>query len=357
MPDPNPSRSTQGDKKRVTLALQGGGAHGAFTWGVLDRLAEEPRLDIQAISGTSAGALNAAVFASGFAQNGAAGAKQKLDEFWRNLSDVGNSVFNPFSYVTDWPMLGPYVSFWLSTLSQVWSPYDNFFYTNGLKPLLEDAIGDFKRLSKIDKPALFICATNVRTNQRKIFHGDELSVDVLLASACLPSLFQAIDVKGDDYWDGGYMGNPVLSPLLKYADDLVIVEVNPINRKETPHRAADIIDRLNEITFNSALVSEIAQINLLNRLIGSGELKSKTYRPIRFHVVNSEEKMTAYPEYTKSDTSWRFLTELKALGREAASKWLSDSQQFGKVGERTSFDVEEKLVRRLNTYPVGMRAH
>ncbi len=355
MPDPNPAGSAEGDKKRVTLALQGGGAHGAFTWGVLDRLAEEPSFDIQAISGTSAGALNAAVFAHGFAQNGAAGAKQKLQDFWRSVSDAGNSVFNPYSYLAEWPMLAPYVSLWVNVLSQVWSPYDNFFYTNRLKPLLEEAI-DFKKLSHLGKPALFICATNVRTNQRKIFHGEELSVDVLLASACLPSLFQAIGVKGNDYWDGGYMGNPVLSPLIPFADDMVIVEVNPINRKETPHRAADIMDRLNEITFNSALVREIAQINLLNRLIGSGELKSKKYKAIRFHVINAEEKMSAYPEYTKSETSWGFLTELKALGRDVASKWLSDSGQFGNVGERTSFDVEERLIRRLNTHPAAMHA-
>ncbi|RJQ77153.1 MAG: patatin-like phospholipase family protein [Desulfobacteraceae bacterium] len=360
MPDTEPRKSARPGKKPITLALQGGASHGAFTWGVLDRLAEEPSLDIRAVSGTSAGALNAAVFVAGFQQNGAAGAKQKLHDFWRSVSRAGHSVFNPYSYIAGWPMLGTYVFFWTRVLSQVWSPYDNLFYSNRLKSLLEEAVGDFKHLARIQKPALFICATNVRTNQRKIFWGDEICVEALLASACLPSLFQAVSVNGDDYWDGGYMGNPALSPLRQFADDILIIGVNPINRQKTPRLAADIMDRLNEITFNASLILDLEKMAFVNKLLqkkllnqDQPESKEKSFKEIYFHLIEAEKKMSEYPEYTKSDTSWGFLIELKSLGRETASKWIDD--HIAGVGVSSTFDVE-KLITQLHTHPQGLRA-
>ena len=346
----HPRKPASDETKRVTIALQGGGSHGAYTWGVLDRLVEEPHLDIQAISGTSAGALNAAVFAYGIMQNGAPGAKQGLHDFWRSIADAGNSIFNPYRYAADWPVLGPYIAMWTDMLSHVWSPYDNPFYSNKLKRLLENAL-DFERLKQGEKPALFICATNVRTNQRKIFRSCDLNVEVLLASSCLPLLFQAVEVNGDDYWDGGYMGNPVLSPLLRFADDLMIVQVNALNCDRTPRRATDILNRLNEVTFNSALVQELDMINTMNKLIESGELVASHYRPIRFHAISAEKKMAKYGQHSKSNTSWAFLTELHGLGRETASAWLKDPDQFGHVGVSSTCNVDERFIKRTKTFP------
>lgn len=339
-----------GEKKRVTLALQGGGSHGAFTWGVLDRLAEEPRLDIVAISGTSAGALNAAVFAHGYMRGGAPGAKQALRDFWRSISDTGNAVFNPYRYVMEWPLLSSYVALWTDVFSHIWSPYDNPFYTNRMGQLLEDAV-DFESLRKSGKPELFICATNVKTNERKIFRSSELNAEVLLASACLPLLFQAVEVKGNDYWDGGYMGNPVLSPLLKFSEDMLIVEVNPLHRNNLPRRATDILDRLNEITFNSALVQELDMINTMNKLIARGELIAPKYKPIRFHAINAEREMSEYGATSKSDTSWHFLTELHELGRQTAEAWLTDPTQFCQVGVASTCNVDERFIKPTKKHP------
>lgn len=178
---------------------------------------------------------------------------------------------------------------------------------------------------------------------------------MLLASACLPSLFQAVGVKGNDYWDGGYMGNPALSPLLKFAADIVIVEVNPINRHETPHRAADIVDRLNEITFNSSLVHDLEKIHLINKFLEQDKLKAtdKEYKRIHVHSIDAEEQMSRYPEYTKSDTSWRFLTELKALGRAAAATWLENPEKMENLGRRSTLDIE-RFIERLYAYPAGL---
>jgi NTE family protein len=336
------SRKSGDSEKCVTLALQGGGAHGAFTWGVLDRLAEEPSLTIQAISGTSAGAINGALYSYGLMQNGAAGAKQCLHDFWRRVSDTGKSIFNPYRYFEGWPGLLPFASVWANALSQVWSPYDNAYYSNLLKPLLEEAI-DFTRLAQPGVPALFVCATNVKTNQRKIFERRELTSDAVLASSCLPMYFQAVTVNGEDYWDGGYMGNPALAPLIEFASDMLIVEVNPLRRATTPRTAADILDRLNEITFNSSLVQELDLIQTLNKLIDRGELHSPKYKRIRFHSIGAGAKMSAYGEHTKSDTSWRFLNELHALGRETASVWVST--HLNNVGVRSSCDVDKEFIQ------------
>lgn len=331
------------DPKRITLALQGGGAHGAFTWGVLDRLVEEPRLEIVAISGTSAGAINAAVFADGFVQDTARGAKAALHRFWRSVADAGDTVFNPYRYVLGWPPFSMYASIWGDVLSRLWSPYDNPFYVNGLERLISTTV-NFERLRRCRKPELFICATNVKTNQRKVFHTGEISVGVLLASACLPVLFRAVEVDGEYFWDGGYMGNPVLTPLLPYSQDLLIVEVNPLQRDEVPMRATDILNRLNEVTFNSSLVQEMDMINTMTKLVERGELTAPKFKPIHFHAIRADREMSALGIGSKNNVSWSFLTDLHRLGRQAAAAWLDDPEKFGNVGVCSTCDVEKEFI-------------
>jgi NTE family protein len=341
-------KNQENTTKRITLALQGGGSHGAFTWGVLDRLLEEPGLEIEAISGTSAGAMNGALLAYGMMIGGPDAAKRSLHEFWRSVSEAGDSVFNPSRYVRDWPVVKSLAPLWGDVLSHVWSPYDNPLYSNLLEPLLAAAI-DFERLRYCEKPKLFVCATNVKTNERKIFEPAELSPNALLASACLPSLFQAVEVDGEYYWDGGYMGNPALAPLLEFCQDMLIVEVNALHREELPMRAGDILDRLNEITFNGALVQEIELINTMNKLIENGNLVNSRYKPIRFHAVGAEREMSALGHSSKMEnTDWEFLRRLHALGRESVGAWLEDPEGFAKVGVCASCDVDAKFVKRTH---------
>ena len=334
--------------KRITLALQGGGSHGAFTWGVLDRLLEEPGLEIEAISGTSAGAMNGALLAYGLMMGGPDAAKRSLHEFWRSVSEAGESVFNPSRYVRDWPGAKSLALLWGDVLSHVWSPYDNPLYRNPLEPLLVAAI-DFERLRRCERPKLFVCATNVKTNEQKIFQPAELSPNALLASACLPLLFQAVEVDGEYYWDGGYMGNPALQPLVELCQDMLIVEVNALRRDEVPMRADHILDRLNEITFNAALVQELNVINTINKMIENGDLVVNTgYTPIRFHTIGAEREMSALGHNSKMNTDWEFLRRLHTLGRESAGAWLEDSEGFAKVGVSASCDVDAKFVKRTH---------
>jgi NTE family protein len=332
-------------QKHITLALQGGGAHGAFTWGVLDRLLEEPAICIEAISGTSAGAMNAAVMASGLIGGGPEAAKKALYDFWKSVSVAGDSVFDPSRYLRAWPGFENLASIWSDVFTHVWSPYDNPYYKNGLRRLVSDAI-DFKRLSTAKTPRVFICATNVRTNERTIFKGARLTPDALLASACIPTLFRAVDVGGQFYWDGGYMGNPVLEPLLAFCQDLVIVEVNAFARTDVPKKADDIMSRLNEITFNSALVQEIRGIETMNKLLKRGQLRDTKYKTIRFHVIESAHDMAGLGARSKNNTDWSFLLHLRDLGRESASFWLEHPGKWGKVGHECTVDVDEKFIRR-----------
>lgn len=333
------------EKKRLSLALQGGGSHGAFTWGVLDRLLEEPSLEIEAISGTSAGAMNAAVLAHGLMAGGPAAAKAALRDFWLSVSKAGESVFDASRFFSEWPAVKNLASIWSDAVTHVWSPYDNPLYTNPLRDLVTAAI-DFERLHKCVKPRIFVCATNAKTNARRIFTGPELSADALLASACIPTVFQAVEVDGEYYWDGGYMGNPALEPLLDFCQDILIVEVNALHREEIPKRADDIVNRLNEITFNSALVQEIRTINTMNKLLKAGKLVNTAYKPIRFHAIGAEQEMSSLGVRSKNNTDWEFLVHLHEVGRSSAQGWLEDPDKFAKVGRECTIDVEEKFVRR-----------
>ncbi len=334
----------------ISLALQGGGAHGAFTWGVLDRLLDEPDLTIEGISGTSAGAINACVLAQGLLEDGAAGARAELAAFWRRVSELGAIGFNPYqttpyqSLTRAWNLDWSPVGLWLDTLALFVSPYQlNPLDHNPLRELLRAEL-DFERLRGPGAVKLFICATNLKTNQMKLFGNAELSVEALLASACLPQLNRAVEVAGQFYWDGGFIGNPVLKPLLRLgeAKDIVLVQLNPTDRAELPISARDILDRLNEVTMNAALMRELEGIATINKLLAAGQLEHPRYELIHLHLIADPAVMAGLGMRSKNNTAWPFLTYLRDAGRAAADRWLE--QHRHQLGRESTMDLTEFTV-------------
>jgi NTE family protein len=311
----------------VDLALQGGGSHGAFTWGVLDRLFEEPWLRIEAISGTSAGAMNAALVADGWAQGGAEGAKAALDTYWRRVSDA--AAFSPLQrspldrLMGRWTLDTSPAYLVMDLMTRVLSPYDlNPFGHNPLRAILAENI-DFDRLASAPIK-LFITATNVRTGRGRIFRNAEITADVLLASACLPTMFQAIEIDGDPYWDGGYAGNPTLTPLVREsdADDIILVQINPRERSDPPRTASEILDRLNEISFNSPLMKELRMIALLRQVADPGQGEGARWAGMRTHRIMSDA-LANFGASSKLNAEWEFVSLLKEEGRKNAEAFLA----------------------------------
>lgn len=325
-------------QRNLTLALQGGGTHGAFTWGVLDRLLEDPRINITAISGTSAGAMNAAVLVDGLQENGREGAREHLHAFWATMSRYGS--FSPFGALARHGSgLSPW-TLWLETLSRMASPYDvNPFNVDPLRRVLERTI-DFSRLRCCSSVQLFISATNVQRGTLRVFTTDEISADVLLASACLPRIHHAVKIGDQHYWDGGFMGNPVLEPLLTGCDasDVLIVQINPTHRERLPRSADAIEDRLNEITFNASLMREIRSIAHLNRLVEEGWADPGHLSRVFLHLVGAEEATSGLGHRSKLDTSWRFLTRLRDAGRDKAEAFLAE--HFDALGHESTLALE-----------------
>ena len=333
--------------KKINLAFQGGGAHGAVTWGVADRLLEDPRIEIDAISGCSAGAINAAAVAYGLFKDGKTGARETLEKIWRRVSDAGKMYSPVHSDVL--PMIPGAQEFMnalsfqaFETMTRALSPSQfNPFNINPLRDILDHCI-DFEALRHCTAIRLFIAATNVKSGKVHVFHCKDVSTDVVCASACLPFLFKAVEVDGEHYWDGGYMGNPVLFPFFYEAEasDVVIVHVNPIERDEAPTTAPEIMNRINEITFNSSLMRELRAISFVHKLLDDGWLKDEyrdRLRDIRIHSIRSDEAIADYDISSKFRTDWGFLTELKDRGREIADAWLVEN--FDKVGEKSSVDL------------------
>lgn len=329
----------------VNLALQGGGAHGAFTWGVLERLLDEPALSIEAISGTSAGAMNAAVFTSGWVENGADGARALLEAFWDRVARL--DLFNPiqrnfWDRVTEGYNVdsSPGLAF-VETLTRTFSPYQvNPFDFNPLRDILEELI-DFDHLRAPEAPRLFVSATNVNTGRARIFRNEEITVDALLASACLPQLFQAVEVEGEYYWDGGFMGNPALWPMIYACEarDMVIVQINPLERPGVPRTAQAINDRMTEISFNASLMHEMRAIEFVNRLVRAGALDETNYKALRIHLIADQDTLNAFGSASKLNADWGFLTALRETGSGAADRWLAAS--LSKVGKESSVDLRE----------------
>jgi NTE family protein len=340
------------NKKLVGIALQGGGAHGAFTWGVLDRLLEEDAVVAEAMCGTSAGAVNAVTCAYGLHIGGPEKAKELLEELWRKVALSGSFLFKPGMFDKVYGNGDIYNSagyMWFNAISQVLSPYNfNPFNYNPLKDILENMI-DFKELQLYNKKKLFICATNVKTNRAKIFSNKEITVDAVMASACLPFLFQAVEIEGEYYWDGGYMGNPPIFPLISNTGlrDIVLVKINSININSVPTTARDIADRVNEISFNSSLINEMKLIHYRNELIRNGILKTdnKSNREIFVHTISGYDALSQLSYSSKMNTSWEFLSELKEKGRQIADKWIAND--FKEVGLKSTFDVEQHFFDKL----------
>jgi NTE family protein len=329
----------------VDLALQGGGSHGASTWGVLDRLIEEPWLRIEAISGTSAGAMNAAVVADGWTQGGADGARAALDTYWRRVSRA--AAFSPLQRSPLDRLMGrwtldtspAYVA--MDLMARVLSPYDlNPFGLNPLRAILTESI-DFDRLAGAPIK-LFITATNVRTGRGRIFRNAEITPDVLLASACLPTMFQAIEIDGEPYWDGGYAGNPTLTPLVRESDahDTMLVQINPRERPDPPRTANEILNRLNEISFNSALMKELRMMALLRQVADPGRGEGARWAGMRTHRIMSDA-LANFGASSKLNAEWEFVSLLKEEGRKSADTFLTAHGE--EIGKHSTADIDVLL--------------
>ena len=327
--------------RRLAIALQGGGSHGAFTWGVLDRLLQEPGFDIVGISGTSAGAMNAGILADGLRRGGAAEARKALARYWADVGRLPGYASFALPAVPGVPRTrnlerSP-VFLWQEMLTRFWSPYEtNPFNYNPLRSLLERI--DFDGLRHDVRAArVFICATNVRTGLRRVFENHELSSDVLLASAALPQVYQAVEIDGEYYWDGGYTGNPALAPLYlsTHASDLIVVGINPIVRSEVPRTARAITDRIGEISFNSSFMGEVAAIAFFEELMQSRPA-DRRFRRLFVHGIG-DDALGAFGASSKMNNHPHFLAHLREIGTRAADRWLADHRKA--VGKRSTVDL------------------
>lgn len=333
---------------RLNLALQGGGSHGAFTWGVLDALLEDGQLDIEGLSGTSAGAMNAVALAHGYAvaaqqkhanalaarQAAAQQARSSLRRLWEGVGALGNLAWGiPRAQgLTGMPLLAP----WLAPAQL--NPFD----INPLRSLLEREIDfDLLRAAHPGVPAVFVCATNVRTGRGEIFSGASLSVDAVMASACLPLVFSAVPLGSELYWDGGYSGNPALHPLIYQTEcsDILLVQINPIEHLGVPDTLPEIMDRMNEITFNASLLAELRAIEFVRRLLAQGKLDPRRYKDVRMHRIDGGTPLQDQGFASKARADLGFLLRLFDLGRSAAAQWLQAHR--GDVGVRASLDLAQ----------------
>lgn len=338
--------------KPINLALQGGGAHGAYTWGVLDALLEDGRLDIEGISGTSAGAMNAVILAEGWRKGKTEGARVALEAFWQDVSNsatfgaASNPVITAFLGATNpmgMTMNASPMGAWMDMMSHVFSPYDfNPMNINPLQELLENHV-DFDALKHNCVFKLFVSATNVHTGKVKIFDTPNISAQAVMASACLPMLFQAVEIDGIPYWDGGYMGNPALFPFFygTKTEDVLLVQINPVERKETPKTAQAIMNRLNEITFNASLLREFRAIDFVARLVDEGKLSHEHYQAVRMHRIDSTDEFRDFDASSKLNPEWSFMLTLKELGRKDATQWLAE--HYESVGICGTLNIRKEI--------------
>lgn len=334
--------------KKLKLALQGGGAHGAFTWGVLDRLLEDDRIEVEGLIGTSAGAMNATVAAAGLIAGGRPEARRLLHDFWKKASDAGkNGPLQPTPLdrlVSRGNMDFSPLWAWYDTLSRVMSPYElNPSNVNPLRDIIADVV-DFEALRKAqDQVKLFVCATNVLNGRLRVFEHHEITPDAVMASACLPFLFQAVEIDGEYFWDGGYIGNPPIFPLIYSGgcNDILVVQINPINIPDVPRTARAILDRINTLSFNSSLMREMRTIQFVTDLLDKGELDPEKFSRMNIHTIDAEQELSQFSVSSKLNPDWEFLTFLFQLGRRKAARFLE--LHFDKIGERSSTEIREKF--------------
>ncbi|MFO1073285.1 MAG: patatin-like phospholipase family protein [Geminicoccaceae bacterium] len=344
-PSSAPPKRPSREPVLVDLALQGGGAHGAFTWGVLDRLLEEPWLRFDGISGTSAGAMNAAVMVDGYTAGGPDGAKAALEAFWRAVSDAGR--LSPFQrtfldvLLGRWTLDNSPAFIAMDIASRLFSPYDlNPGGSNPLRDVLARQI-DFERLARAPIK-LFITATNVHSGRGRVFRNAAITPEVMLASACLPTMFQAIEIEGEPYWDGGYSGNPTITPLVRDCDsrDTILVQINPVERPGTPRTARDILNRLNEVSFNSVLLKELRMIALLRRMAPESDTEGAAWAGMRIHRITSQ-RMVELGYSSKLNAEWQFFSMLREEGRASADAFLAE--HAGDIGQISTLDLDHLL--------------
>jgi NTE family protein len=351
----------------INLALQGGGAHGAFTWGVLDRLLEDGRLSFSAISGTSAGAMNAVALADGW-QRGEGGdpresARERLSAFWHAVGQKGR--FSPIQRTPLDVLTGNFnmeanpALLWFEAVSRTVSPrMANPFNINPLRDVVEAEI-DFARIAACKAMELFISATHVETGRGRVFRNHELTADHVMASACLPTMFPAVEIEGEHYWDGGFAGNPALYPFFyeNAVEDVLLVQINPILRPHVPESARDIADRINEVTFNAGLLAELRAIAFVKKLIGQGRLSAQEYRDIRMHRIDADDALSSLSSASKLLAEPTFLLHLRDLGRAAAEDWLDAGVEH--VGVGSGIDLSDMLSAgmRAPLSPLGPRVN
>ena len=339
------TRAKRAAPKPISLALQGGGSHGALTWGALDRLLEDDRLAIKAISGTSAGAMNAVALADGITTGGSDGARQSLHDFWKAVSDAAR--FSPIQRSPVDRLMGRFSLdrspgyLFFEGLSRAFSPYQlNPTGANPLRDLLEKQV-DFANVNACEALKVHVTATNVRTGQPKVFGPGELTIDAVLASACLPQMHAAIVIDGEEYWDGGFTGNPALYPLLADANtpDIVVIQITPIRRDAPPRTAREIINRVNEISFNSSLVKELRAIALLQRVATARNLDLGRYGDTFLHLIHADAEVQDLSASSKMNAEWEYLRFLFERGRGWADDWLAES--FDRIGVESTLDLDD----------------
>lgn len=335
-------------RKSINLALQGGGAHGAFAWGAIDTILADGRLDIEAISATSAGAMNAVVLADALTDGDRDHARERLTAFWRAIAAAGQ-MYNPVRPLKDWtgralPVEQSPLYWMFDTMIRVFSPYQlNPFNFNPLRQVLDEHV-DFEKLRATQGIHVHLCATNVETGKVRIFNRPELTSDTVLASACLPFLFQTIEIDGSHYWDGGYIGNPAIFPLIygSRSCDVVIMHINPIVRRGVPKTAPEILNRINEISFNSSLMREMRAIAFVTRLIESGKVDARDMKQMLIHSIRDDEVMTAHSVASKLNPDWDFLCSLRDSGMGTTTRWLRT--HFADIGKRSTVDLEAEFL-------------
>ena len=335
--------------KVLNLALQGGGSHGAFVWGVLDRLLEDERLGIEGISATSSGAVNGALLASGLAEGGRAGARRRLAMFWWNISEACHrrrrSWFSLYWLFRQDRLDLSSGGVFHDLMARILLHYDfNPANMNPLRRVIGKSI-DFDILNRCEEIKLFVSATNVCTNKIRVFDIQEITVDALCASACLPFLFRPVEIDGAYYWDGGYMGNPALYPLIYNCEssDVLLVQANPIETSRAPQTASAILERISEISFTSTLMREMRVIALITDLIAEGQIKRRSgMRQIRMHMVEADERIEEHGGTSKFNADWSFLTYLQKLGRQAGDRWLAEN--FDAIGEHSTLDIKDMFM-------------
>ena len=335
--------------RMINLALQGGGSHGAFTWGVLDALLENGDIGIDGISGTSAGAVNAVALAHGYAKalrkNGDARAmaRESMARVWGEITTLGSlgaiqqNMVNMF-----WGGLSKELAptnMMANAFGSMVSPYQsNPLDINPMRSLLEREI-DFEAIASLHSPRVFVSATHVNTGKAEIFSGKKLTVQAVMASACLPMVFQAVEIDGEHYWDGGYSGNPAMTPLINHcaSHDLVLVQINPIRREQIPHSPNDILDRVSELTFNASLLSQMRSIDFINRLLADGRLKESPYKSVLLHRIDGGEVLRELPTASKMSTDAALIRKLFNLGVECARRWMKRHGEA--LGTRSTVDI------------------